>query len=379
MRLLPVRADHEGGGAACQQSEAEPPADHHPYGRQHLPLRNLQPHHRRGRTRVEGGLGHDNRTQVAGDDPPRHARRHRRHDILFCVRHRRHAHPAARRCRHAARTAVAMGADRARRHHHNSHGYRDGSGLRHVHSADDRGRDGCRLVQGDARMGAFEPGSLWLARSQRPPRHDGHRQPCRDDVLERPAHRGRAGAQGADRECRREMGRRCRNAQDRAERGHRPELGKAIELWRDRGLRQGAGAAAGRRQERAEGAERLPPDRAIGAAARSAVQGQRHGAIFHRREIAGHGLCQRPACAGERQHAGEMERCRDQGHARRDRDREAAAWRRHRGGKLPAGDGGAPRAARDLEQEQGRRLRFRKGAGALCGDPRRHCGAGEDR
>ena len=75
--------------------------------------------------------------------------------------------------------------------------------------------------------------------------HDRHRQPCRDDVLERPAHRGRAGTQGADRECRRALGRRCSNAQDRAERGRRPQLGKAPELWRDRGFRKGAGAAAG--------------------------------------------------------------------------------------------------------------------------------------
>src|SRR4029079_19386263 len=65
--------------------------------------------------------------------------------------------PCACRCRHAAGSPLAMGADRARRQHHNSYDYRNGAGLRHVHSADDRGGNGCRLEQGDARMGAVEP------------------------------------------------------------------------------------------------------------------------------------------------------------------------------------------------------------------------------
>ena len=60
VRLLPVRPDHEGGRAAGQQSEADPRADRRAHGRQHLPLRHLSPHHRRDRTRVEGGLSHDN-------------------------------------------------------------------------------------------------------------------------------------------------------------------------------------------------------------------------------------------------------------------------------------------------------------------------------
>ena len=41
MRLLPVRTDHVGGGAASEQSAAERRRDRRRHGRQHLPLRNL--------------------------------------------------------------------------------------------------------------------------------------------------------------------------------------------------------------------------------------------------------------------------------------------------------------------------------------------------
>ena len=41
MRLLPVRPDHAGGGAARQQQEADARTDRRPHGRQHLPLRHL--------------------------------------------------------------------------------------------------------------------------------------------------------------------------------------------------------------------------------------------------------------------------------------------------------------------------------------------------
>ena len=43
MRLLPVRADHAGGRTAGEESEADARADRPAHGRQHLPLRHLQP------------------------------------------------------------------------------------------------------------------------------------------------------------------------------------------------------------------------------------------------------------------------------------------------------------------------------------------------
>ena len=39
-------------------------ADRQPHGRQYLPLRHLQPHHRRRPTRIAGGLSHEHRTQA---------------------------------------------------------------------------------------------------------------------------------------------------------------------------------------------------------------------------------------------------------------------------------------------------------------------------
>src|SRR5436190_4083426 len=55
VRLLAVRPDHAGGGLAAKESQADPRSDHRPHGWQHLPLRHLQPHHRRDRKR-EGSL-----------------------------------------------------------------------------------------------------------------------------------------------------------------------------------------------------------------------------------------------------------------------------------------------------------------------------------
>src|ERR1051325_3942189 len=54
MRLLPVRADHAGCGAARQEQQAIARGDRRPYGRQHLPLRHLQRDHRSHRNRGEG-------------------------------------------------------------------------------------------------------------------------------------------------------------------------------------------------------------------------------------------------------------------------------------------------------------------------------------
>src|SRR5262245_2615806 len=54
--LLPVGADHAGRRAAGEEQKSEPRADRAAHERQHLPLRNLQPHHRRDPARGEGGL-----------------------------------------------------------------------------------------------------------------------------------------------------------------------------------------------------------------------------------------------------------------------------------------------------------------------------------
>src|SRR5688572_15385560 len=61
MRLLPVGADHEGRRAAEVDAETHARRDREPHERQHLPLRDLPPHHRRDPARIEGGLIMDRR------------------------------------------------------------------------------------------------------------------------------------------------------------------------------------------------------------------------------------------------------------------------------------------------------------------------------
>src|SRR5262245_56249495 len=56
MRLLPVGTDHAGRGAAREEQEPEPRADRAAHERQHLPLRDLQPHRRRDPASGEGGI-----------------------------------------------------------------------------------------------------------------------------------------------------------------------------------------------------------------------------------------------------------------------------------------------------------------------------------
>ena len=67
MRLLPVRPDHAGGGAARHEQEADARADRHAHGRQHLPLRHLSAHRARHSTRGSGGLSHDHSDQERFD------------------------------------------------------------------------------------------------------------------------------------------------------------------------------------------------------------------------------------------------------------------------------------------------------------------------
>src|SRR5215472_9130502 len=142
-----------------------------------------------------------------------------------------------------------------------------------------------------------------------------------------------------------QVGRRRRNAQDRAERRGQSREWGAAHLWRDRLVRHNSRDTTGGRSQRAQGAQGFSPDRQVGAAARHAVEGQRHGAIRHRREIAGHGLrldlaLARAQCAARylgsgqagpvRGRAGELERRRGQGDERRDRGGQACQRPRRR-------------------------------------------------
>ena len=70
MRLLPVRPDHVGCGAAGQQAEPERCRHRRRHGRQHLPLRHLSTHPRRdpSRARPEGG---STMPDGSPDDPAR--------------------------------------------------------------------------------------------------------------------------------------------------------------------------------------------------------------------------------------------------------------------------------------------------------------------
>ncbi len=80
-------------------------------------------------------------------------------------------------------------------------------------------------------------------------------------LLQAAAHRGRAGAPRAARCGGGEMERAGRRAFDRAERGRAQGLEPAHELWRDRGLREGAGRAA---EDRGEGPQAAASFRLIG-------------------------------------------------------------------------------------------------------------------
>ena len=92
---------------------------------------------------------------------------------------------------------------------------------------------------------------------QQQPAHDGdRRQPRHHAVLRRPAHRRRAGAQGDADERGGALGRRCLDAAHRAERRRQPGQRPAPDLRRDRGIRQGALAAAGGRSQGAQGRRR---------------------------------------------------------------------------------------------------------------------------
>ena len=77
-----------------------------------------------------------------------------------------------------------------------------------------------------------------------------------------------------------------------------PANGAAADATARSRVRHDPLAAAGGRSEGVQGAKGLPPDRQVRAAPRHAVQGQRHRAIRHRREAAGHGVRLDAALAG---------------------------------------------------------------------------------
>ena len=162
-----------------------------------------------------------------------------------------------------------LGAHRAERRHHDlQRRRRNGTGLDDLAAADRGGGNGRRLVEGFDRVGADRPEPTatptvvpaggtrcrwsWGTNAHAQRVHDDRRQPRGHDVLQRPAHGRRAGAQGPAAERRREVGRRCRDASHRAERRHQSGQRPAADLWRDRCVRQDPLAASGRRRERTE-------------------------------------------------------------------------------------------------------------------------------
>ena len=185
MRLLPVRPDHEGGRAACHQQAAEPRADRRAYGRQHLPLRHLPPHHRRGRTGFEGGLSHDD---CIDKDPksPAAACLPALGGMTFCLAFGTDGvQPRLRGAgqHHGECAGHAVGAGRARRHHHHpERRRRDGPGLDDQPADDRGGGDGRRLVEGRDRDGARRRRCLRLHDEQQPA-HDGDRRQPRHHAL----------------------------------------------------------------------------------------------------------------------------------------------------------------------------------------------------
>ena len=299
----------------------------------------------------------------------------------------------ARATRLGERAGDALGAHRARRQdHHSQRRRRNGPGLDDLAAAH-RGRgDGRRLVEGRDRM---DPGRRQDLRLQEPDRDRAadvdRRQPRGAALFQPAAHGWRAGAQGADRQCRAEMGGRPRHAAHRAERRDQSRQWPTPELWRDRRVRNDSRDAARGRCERAQGPQGFPADRKIPAAPRHAGQGQRHGAIRHRREAAGDGLCLDAALAGSqrakrsvgsgqagpiRRGAGELERRRGQGHERRARDRRPGERARRRRRSFRERQGRPRRPQGQVAESQGRGLRLRARARRLRQDPRRSERAG---
>ncbi len=162
-------------------SEADARADRRAHERQHLPLRDLSAHRRRGRTRRAGGLSHDKYEQHRLPTFPQVSRR----QSLAPSGHgrRRRPHLRARAPgRGARRGAVerthrqgvqSVALDRARRHHHHHvGGRRNGTGLDDVAAAGAGGGARRRLVEGAHRAGAADRQALCQSRL----RHDLHRR-----------------------------------------------------------------------------------------------------------------------------------------------------------------------------------------------------------
>ena len=356
MRLLPVRPDHERGGVAQGQSEAEPRADRRAHDRQHLPLRDLPAHCQRRRARRAGGLSHDQAHQTvrieheavapAGDDRRRWA-----HVCIRALRQGSARRRGGERTRRQGDQSVAL--DRARRHHHHHvGGDRDGAGLDDLAAADPRRGARRRLGEGAHRAGAADRPAV----RQSLLRHDLHRrQQCGAGLLPAVARVRRAGASRAARQ-RRETAR-CagRGTDHRAQRGRSRQVEPPARLRRDRRLCGDSGQGARDHAGAAQEAERVPPDRQGRDARRGAGQGERHRAIRHRRAGARDALRRGAARAG----GGRRPRAdrRDEGARRRwcRQDRPDALRRRRGRRNAVGGVRRQARARRQCHMEQDRR------------------------
>jgi isoquinoline 1-oxidoreductase alpha subunit len=178
----------------------------------------LSPHHRRGRTSVEGGLSHDEHAIKAPNFPPQHARG--LGGMTFCLALGTDglavSEAQANTLANASMPWVRIAPDGT--DHDLTAGAEMGQGS----------MTGLPLILAEELDADWSKVKIeWCAgrrqdlRLQDPfsQRSDVDRRQPRDAaLLQRPAHGRRAGAQGADRQRRAEVGRRCLDAEDRAER-----------------------------------------------------------------------------------------------------------------------------------------------------------------
>ena len=135
-----------------------------------------------------------------------------------------------------------------------------------------------------------------------------------------------------------------RGTHHRAERGGACEIRPQAQLRRHRALCRDAGEGAGDQARAAQESERLPADHQGRDAHRAAGQGQRHGALRHRRAGAEHAVRHGAAGAGRRLGAGQDRRQQGQGDSRRGADRALAVRRRRARRSAVGGIRGAPGA-----------------------------------
>ena len=164
MRLLPVRHDHGGGGAAQGQAEADR-CRHRRGDDQHLPLRHLQPRARRDQGRAPAACQgsracdparrreHDMTDRRLAAPVPRHVGRRGRRPGRRHSTFRSPARASAQAQRRRAGRDQRLGRRQARRHGRDPHrALRDGPGHAHRPRAARRRGARLRLGQGDHRI-----------------------------------------------------------------------------------------------------------------------------------------------------------------------------------------------------------------------------------